>query len=216
SIQGTLKPDLAAPGENIYSGAIRTCNTAGISDPSGFLSVSGTSQAAAHVAGAAALILQLRPTWTVAQIKSALVNGADVPVLASESGSATAGILEVGAGRVDLAQASVVNATVAPASLSYGINKLKQIGHSVSLVQTLNITSVSSVAGNFKIGINWVPVSGVTITPSTKLLTLSPGETEQVDITIAAKKNAQTGDLTGFVTVTNDGQQLNAPFWVRF
>jgi minor extracellular serine protease Vpr len=216
TLQGVLKPDLAAPGENIYSGAIKTCNDLGVSDPSGFLSVSGTSQAAAHVAGAAALIKQLHPTWTVAQVKSALVNGADAPVTASEGSSATAGVLAVGAGRIDLFQASSVNATLAPASLSYGINKLKTIGHAVSLVQTLNITSVDSVAANFKIAINSTPVSGVTITPSVKTVTLAPGQTAQIQVTIAAKKNAQRGDLTGFVVVSNAGQSLNAPFWVRF
>jgi minor extracellular serine protease Vpr len=216
TLQGVLKPDLAAPGENIYSGAIKTCNDLGVSDPSGFLAVSGTSQAAAHVAGAAALIKQFHPTWTVAQVKSALVNGADAPVTAIEGGSATAGVLAVGAGRVDLFEASSVNATLAPASLSYGINKLKTIGHAVSLVQTLNITSVDSVAANFKIAINSAPVTGVTITPSVKTVTLSPGQTAQIQVTIAAKKNAQRGDLTGFVVVSNAGQSLNAPFWVRF
>ena len=217
SVQGTLKPDLAAPGENIYSGAIRSCNDAvgAVSDPSGFLAASGTSQAAAHVVGAAALIKQLHPTWTVAQVKSALVNGADGQVLASESGSAVAGILSVGAGRIDLAQASSVNATLAPASLSFGVNKLKQLGHSVTLVQTLNITSVAASTANFKVAINWTPVSGVTITQSAKTVSISPGQTVQEQITIAAKKNAQTGDLTGFVTVTSSGQTLNVPFWVR-
>src|SRR5215813_40294 len=46
-----LKPDLVAPGEPVYSGAITTNNPDGVSDPSGFASVSGTSQAAPHVAG---------------------------------------------------------------------------------------------------------------------------------------------------------------------
>ena len=59
-----IKPDLVAPGEPVYSGAITTSNPDGVSDPSGFASVSGTSQAAPHVAGGAALLKQLHPTWT--------------------------------------------------------------------------------------------------------------------------------------------------------
>src|SRR5262249_4554637 len=58
---GALKPDLAAPGVNIYSGAIKTCNADGVSDPSGFLAISGTSQATPHVTGSAALLKQLHP-----------------------------------------------------------------------------------------------------------------------------------------------------------
>ena len=210
---GTLKPDLAAPGENIYSGAIKTCNDLGVSDPSGFLSVSGTSQAAAHIAGAAALIKQFHPSWTVAQVKSALVNSADAPVAATEGSSAVAGILAVGTGRVDLSAASSVNATLAPSSLSYGINKPG--GKNLNLVQTLNITSVQSVTATFKVAINWTPISGVTITPSFKTVTLAPGQTAQLQVGIAVKKSVKAGDLTGFVVISNAGQSLNAPFWVR-
>ena len=57
-----LKPDVAAPGVDVLS-----------SVPGGWASFSGTSMAAPHVAGAAALLVQRHPDWTVAQVKSALV-----------------------------------------------------------------------------------------------------------------------------------------------
>ncbi|HKP11539.1 MAG TPA: S8 family serine peptidase, partial [Blastocatellia bacterium] len=115
-----LKPDIAAPGEYIYSATITS------DDPSGFSSVRGTSQATPHVAGAAALVIQQHPDWTPAQVKSALMNSAVTDVFTTSGKTTSAGPLAMGAGRVDLARAATVSATFEPASLSYGIMKLKK------------------------------------------------------------------------------------------
>ena len=58
-----LKPDVTAPGVDILSSVPRA---------TAWDVFSGTSMASPHVAGAAALLRQRHPTWTVAQIKSAL------------------------------------------------------------------------------------------------------------------------------------------------
>src|SRR5947209_2448250 len=59
------QPDVAAPGVSIFSSEPARRGTWGYLD--------GTSMATPHVAGAAALLLQRHPSWTVAQVKSALV-----------------------------------------------------------------------------------------------------------------------------------------------
>ena len=59
-----LKPEVTAPGVNILSAAPPQQGL--------WQELSGTSMAAPHVAGAVALLLQRHPTWTVAQVKSAL------------------------------------------------------------------------------------------------------------------------------------------------
>ena len=82
----TLKPDIAAPGDNIYSATITS------DDASGFSAVRGTSQATPHVAGSAALVVQQHPTWTPAQVKSALISSAATAVFTTSGKTTNAGL----------------------------------------------------------------------------------------------------------------------------
>src|SRR4051812_5981260 len=61
-----LKPDVSAPGVSIISTGNGTGNAGA--------AISGTSMAAPHVTGVAALTRQAHPTWTVEDIKAAIVN----------------------------------------------------------------------------------------------------------------------------------------------
>ncbi|XOV79435.1 MAG: S8 family serine peptidase [Aestuariibacter sp.] len=114
-----LKPDLAAPGTNIISAYSPDefsfpdfpfiANTSP-PPPLGqgtFAMLTGTSMAAPHVAGAAALVKQQHPQWTTSQLKSALTSTTDVDILL---GADPAGPFEMGAGRLEIINA--LDATV--------------------------------------------------------------------------------------------------------
>jgi minor extracellular serine protease Vpr len=211
-----LKPDIAAPGVSIYSAAAKTGNPdVGVVDPSGFLAISGTSQATPHVAGAAALVKQLNPSFTPDQIKSALVNSATTDVFTTPNQTARVGVLDTGGGRVDLARAGAVTATLSPASLSFGIKKLK--GKDVSVSIDLKITSVIDGVNSFTVGVQQLnPGDGITVTTTTPSLSLTRGQTLTATITMAAVAGSQRRDYTGYVLITGGGQTLHVPYWVRF
>ncbi len=76
---GLTSVDLGAPGSDIYS----------LAPGGGYATLSGTSMASPHVAGAAALLWSQNPTWTAQQVKNALMNTGDP--LASLAGKTVSG-----------------------------------------------------------------------------------------------------------------------------
>jgi len=101
------KPDITAPGTAILAGGTPMPREEG-EDSVGaaglYMVISGTSMAAPHAAGAAALLLDLYPHWTPGQIKSALMTTA-VQDMLKEDGKTPADPFDRGSGRIDLRRA---------------------------------------------------------------------------------------------------------------
>ncbi len=112
-----LKPDIAAPGVNIMSQGYGPGT--GEDRHLGFGQVSGTSMASPHVAGAAALIRQVYPTWSNAAIKSAMMSTSKYMNIFNENGT-PAQPLDMGAGRLDLTNVLDPGVLLAPPSVSFG------------------------------------------------------------------------------------------------
>lgn len=91
---GVLKPDLTAPGVSVLAAI---ADSGGAAPNVGLLS--GTSMAAPHAAGAAALLAGLHPGWTPGQIQAALTTTALAPITKS-SGAEPTTPFDSGAGRV--------------------------------------------------------------------------------------------------------------------
>ena len=105
TLDGFLKPELGAPGRYM-SGAVPTDATMYAEHPErvvepGYMWMSGTSFAAPVVAGAAADLLALNPSWTPDDVKGALM------LTAGPTGAGT-GAYALGVGEVQAAAAAAV------------------------------------------------------------------------------------------------------------
>ena len=131
-----VKPDIASVAVNVLSSITCVNKPAGCpGDGSGWAFFTGTSMATPHIAGGAAVLLQLHPAWTPAQIKSALVNNADLVVKDAVTGTHDVGPTLQGAGREDLSAAAASTTWIDPASASFG---RVSHGHPTSVTITLH------------------------------------------------------------------------------
>jgi Subtilase family len=161
----TIKPEVVAPGEGIVSAW-----PAGGTRP-----LSGTSMAAPHVAGAAALLRAVHPGWTPADIKSALVSSAH---------DLKQDVMAQGAGRIDVSQAVEQTVFLDPATLGFGLADVE--GDVWSPSQRVRITNRSSspvtladpVAGAVGLA---VPESWTLASPAT---VVAPGQSADVTISM--------------------------------
>jgi len=117
---GISKPDVTAPGVQILAGNTPTPDDPAAGPPGQlFQAIAGTSMSSPHVAGAAALIRALHPSWTPGQIKSALMTTATQNVL-KEDNTSTATPFDDGSGRIDLRAAANPGITFDETGASYG------------------------------------------------------------------------------------------------
>jgi len=191
-----LKPDVSAPGVGILS-----------SVPGGWESMSGTSMASPHVAGAAALLLERHPGWTVEQVKAALMGSADPVPIAAGSAKPTAPS-RVGGGLVNLPRADQPLVLATPASVSFG---LVRPGTPSAATVVLGDAGAGLGAGTWSAAVETqrAPAGAVLDVPPTVevpgVLTLTP---------VVATTTGE-GDLTGWVTLTRGTDVRRIPFWLR-
>jgi subtilisin family serine protease len=156
NVDVAVKPDVTSVGVNVLSSI--TCVNKGPGCPgdgSGWAFFSGTSMSTPHIAGSAAVLLDVHPDWSPAQIKSALVNRADLVIKDAITGTHDVGPTAQGAGRENLSVANDSTTWMDPASASFG---KVTVGHATSVDITL--TNPTGTAQTFA-------VSTTKFTPST-------------------------------------------------
>jgi len=184
-----LKPDVSAPGVNILS-----------SVPDGWELLSGTSMASPMVAGAAALLRQRHPEWSVEQLKSALATTGsdavdDTPVTRQ------------GGGVIDLPLADTPKLFASPTSITFGL-----VRRGTSAAQTVTLTDAGGGAGAWSVGLDPGSVrKGLTLSASAPTVTV-PGK---LTVRATANATAAQGEVSGRVVLTRGTDVRRLAFWLR-
>ncbi|MEV0170200.1 S8 family serine peptidase [Streptomyces sp. NPDC050803] len=201
----TLKPEITAPGVGISAA------NAGGRGVYAYQSMSGTSMATPHVAGAAAIVKQRHPDWTARQIKAALVSSAETGIPGDVRGT--------GGGRLDV-EAAVGQKVLGAAAVQGGTFNWPQDASDRTTV-SVPYTNTTDRAVELKLSVVGVTGNdGSTVrSPIARLtdrtVTVPAGKTAEVPLSVdptATLKAAQYGDITGRVLATAEGVSVSTPF----
>ena len=191
---GWLKPDLLAPGVDIVSTYLGEI----------YASSSGTSMAAPHAAGAAALVKQMHPRWTPEMIQVSLMNtavdlGLDVHTQ--------------GAGRLQVDRAVAAPGIVTPASVSFGTVDLTQpLWSDTRLLWLENGTESPK---NYSLSGETQLPGSVTISVEPSSMTLAAGEKRNFSVVLAVDTLQTPPDLgrdQGQIRIQQGDTVLGVPF----
>ncbi|MBX3014733.1 MAG: S8 family serine peptidase [Caldilineaceae bacterium] len=216
-VGGTLKPDIAAPGVNIIAQGYAEGVT-GEARHLGYGQASGTSMASPHVAGAAAMLKQIHPTWSVAAIKSALMSTAKYMDIYLADGVTPAQPLDMGAGRLDLTNAANPGVILDPPSLSFGF-----VPTGTQKTITVTLTSVAAAAETYALdtlytGDGFAPTQTTAlpgVTANVAAVTLNPGESKQIQVTFDPATGSGIGDNQGYVILDGATHDAHLAAWAR-
>jgi hypothetical protein len=197
-----IKPDISAPGVQILAGHTPTPE-ATVGGPPGelFQAIAGTSMAAPHITGSAALLMALHPDWTPGQIKSALMTTAKTGVL-KEDEKTPANPFDAGSGREDLTTADDPGLTfdeTAQRMFALGNDKVNAIHLNlpsvnapvmpgeISTVRTAK--NVTNRVQTYAVQVTSPANSKITVSPSR--FTVQPGKSVALRITITSTASGQ-------------------------
>lgn len=205
-VSHTLKPEIAAPGVDISAAA------AGGRGVYAYRTMSGTSMATPHVAGAAAIVKERHPGWTAQQVKAALVSSAksDIP----------GDVRETGGGRLDVKAAIDTTVTGAPAVQGGTFNwpqdstdrTTVQVPYTNTGTKPVKLSlTLQGVTGN-----DGSAVRSSVAALGARSVTVPAGATVEVPLKLDPAKrlqDSQYGDVTGRVLATaTGGVKVSTPF----
>ncbi|TDO43168.1 subtilisin family serine protease [Kribbella sp. VKM Ac-2527] len=177
---GAMKPEVTAPGVEIAA-ARAAGSTEGHQLDEYYTTMSGTSMATPHVAGAAAILAQRHPDWSGQQLKAAL---------ASTAVDSTATAAQEGLGRIDLAKALDPKILADTANLYFGDLSWSGATPPQPVVRTVAYRNNSRTTQHLDLTIRATSPGGVkpALTVSPVKLTIPPGGTATASVRIDLAK----------------------------
>lgn len=180
-----LKPDIAAPGFNIIS--------TGMGTGSGSANFSGTSMAAPLTSGVMALLRQLHPTWTPAQLKALVMNTAGHDTFTQPTTVTTRsriGPSRVGAGRIDAAAAGSASAIAFdkdhPERVSVTFDTL-DVSSPITETRTVTVSNSGTSPVTYNVTVDGIVTApGTSVTAAAPTLTVAAGATADVLVNLTA------------------------------
>jgi minor extracellular serine protease Vpr len=197
-----VKPDVVAPGVNVLSSIPGDCGALGC-----WAFFQGTSMATPHLAGSAAVVIGQHPDWSAAEVRSAVVNTADLGVLKDYLTGATI-VTDPniqGAGRENLLSAVLATVAADPVSASFGAIPA---GSGQKKTFDVTLTNVGSTSESLTFSLGTVTGTGVAYSVSPSSLSLDPGEEGTITITATLDKGASVGDHQTYLTVFDGGVEV--------
>ncbi|MDX2915154.1 S8 family peptidase [Streptomyces griseiscabiei] len=209
---GSLKPDLTAPGVGIVA-AKAAKGVEGTPAIPGYVSMSGTSMATPHVAGAAAILAQRHPEWTAQRIKQALTS-------ATEPGAGLSPFQQ-GTGRADLTRALSQTVFGEQASVNLGTAlwphaddepTTRRITYRNDGTEPVTLDLSTETAGP-----KGKPAPAGFFTVGADRITVPAGGTAGVDLTAHTRIGSQDGVFAGVLVAraAEGGQRVRTSFAVR-
>ncbi len=200
----SLKPDVSAPGGQILSSTLPE-----FTGGSPFAVFDGTSMSAPQVTGSAALLLQLHPTWSPEQIKSALVSTAG-PAWLDTARTREAPVTYEGGGLINVARASDPRVFTEPSSLSFRDLDITHSAQDKALL--VRVTDAGNGAGPWQVSI--VPqqtTSGASLSVP-GMLDIAPGGEADLVAIARASTNANPGENFGHIVLRQGDVTRRIPY----
>jgi uncharacterized protein (TIGR03437 family) len=203
-----IKPDLLATGSTMYMATQSYDPLSAMFGADGYLSANGTSFSAPMVSGAAAIVKQLHPAFTPAQVRSALVNTTTHDVTMEEYNGDIADIRSLGAGKLDAGAATAATVTMNPSSVSFGA----LTSAALPITRTVEVNNTGSTAVTLAASVVTEKASSsaqVALDPQT--ISLAPGATSKITVTLSGSL-PPPGSFSGNIVLTGSGLSLKAPY----
>ncbi|GAA3907712.1 S8 family serine peptidase [Streptomyces lacrimifluminis] len=199
-----VKPDLTAPGVDITAASAAGSNLSEVypSDIPGYLTISGTSMASPHVAGAAAILAQQHPDWTGERIKALLTGSA-------EPGSYSS--FQQGTGRTDLVRALEQRVVTERQPLDFGLQQWPH-GDDAPVTKQVTYRNLGTEPVTLDLSVDAVAVDGRPAAEgmfavSPQRITVPAGGEASASVTADTRVGSADGSFGGSVQATSaDGK----------